>query len=341
MKDQMSDILVCPKCHGSLSDNKDFMECPACEVNFPVYKGVPDFRYVNSDFQPSQQEIKIRNALLSSYETASFEELIEIRYGHSKGCPKDLCEQQKAFELSYEQKGISRSFQINKLLKDCRRTLSGKYLVLDIGCGSGTAVPWIMHGFERGIGIDYSLIDLIVGSKFLEEHQISNLKLVCADARSLPLSDGVFDFVNATDVIEHILPGQEQFMDDVSRVLKKGGGVYLNSPNRYNVFTPEPHVKVRLVGLIPRALMDRYVQKRKGVSYTTIRLLSLNELRSLIFSAFGADFVLTGPFIDLDAPATDFKRKVIKQFPFLLTFINRLFRFFTTNYQVIAFKTSN
>jgi len=334
----MNDILVCPKCHGPLYDRKDFMECPACEVKFPVYNGVSDFRCVNQDFQPSKQELNIRNALLSAYDKASFEKLIEIRYGLSKGCSEDLSVQQKAFELSYEQKGISRSFQINKLLNNSGKTISNKSVFLDIGCGSGTAVPWIMNGFDRGVGMDYSLVDLIMGSKFLEERKIANLKLVCVDARKLPLPNEVFDFVNATDVIEHILPGQEEFMLEVKRVLKKGGGFYFNSPNRYNIFTPEPHVKVRFVGFMPRTWMNRYVQMRKGISYTTIRLLSINELRSLVRCIFGNEFILTGPFIKLDTPTTDFKRKIIKLFPFLLTIINRLFYFFTTNYQVIAFK---
>ncbi len=337
----MNDILVCPRCHDPLSDSIDSLDCLTCELKFPVYKGVPDFRYVNSDFQPSEQEIKIRNALLSAYDKASFEQLIEIRYGLSEGCPKDLSEQQKAFELSYEQKGISRSFQINKLLNNSGKTLSNKSIFLDIGCGSGTAVPWIMNGFDRGIGVDYSLVDLIMGSKFLEERNITNLKLVCADARKLPLANEMLDFVNATDVIEHILPGQAKFMTEVKRVLKIGGGFYFNSPNRYNVFTPEPHVKVRFVGFVPRALMNRYVQIIKGVNYKTIRLLSLTELKFLVQNNFGHNYILEGPFFDLNAPATDFKRKAIKQFPFLLKFINRLFSFFTTNFQVIAFKESH
>lgn len=338
LKNKMHDILICPKCQGSLSDSQDSMDCLNCKLEFPVYKGVPDFRCVNSDFQPSKQEIKIRNALLSAYDKASFEQLIEIRYGLSKGYSQNLCEQQKTFELSYEQKGIFRSFQINKLLNNSGRVLPEKSIFLDIGCGSGTAVPWIMNGFDRGIGVDYSLIDLIMGSKFLEERKIINLTLVCADARKLPLASDVFSFVNATDVIEHILPGQAEFMKEVKRVLKNCGGFYFNSPNRYNVFTPEPHVKVRLVGFMPRVLMNRYVQMIKGVSYKTIRLLSLAELKSLIKNDFGHNYILEGPFFDLNAPATDFKRKFIKQFPFLLKLLNRLFYYNTTNYNVIVFK---
>lgn len=332
-------LLACPNCHGPLIDKNEALSCPSCLMIFPIYQGVPDFRGINPDFKPSQEEINIRDDLLLACETVSFEELIKIRFSHSKECPSDLCQHQKAFELSYEQKGMYRLFQIREMIKSQDRTFSGNDLFLEIGCGSGTAIPWIMKGFDRAVGVDYSLVDLIIGSKFLKERGISNLMLVCADARHLPLPDGTFDFANATDVIEHIIPGQERLVAEARRVLKNGGSFYFNSPNRYNIFTPEPHVKVRFVGFIPRDWMNRYVKMMKNVGYTSVRLLSLNELKYIVRNTFGSDFILTGPFIDFDAPSTDFKRKIIKKFPFLLNFINRFFLFFTTNYQIMAFKT--
>ncbi len=335
----VADSLICPRCHGLLSDGKYTLDCHSCKLVFPVYAGVPDFRNSNKNFRTSQQELKTIDLLMSAYESSSFRELIEIRYNASNGIPNSLFEHQKAFELSYEQKGTYRLFQIEKLMEARGMNFSGGDFFLDIGCGSGTAVPWIMKNFKGGVGIDYSIVDLIVGQKFLYENGIMNLKLVCADARSLPLPDGVIDFVNATDVIEHILPGQEQFVSEVKRVLKSGSGFYFNSPNRYNIFTREPHVKVRFVGFIPRSFMNSYVKMMKGVNYSSIRLLSLSELKLIIHGTFGNDFILSGPFIDLKAPALDLKRKVVKRFPFLLDIINKLFLFFVTNYQVIAFKT--
>ncbi len=334
-----SEILVCPKCHGDLSDNTVEYICNTCESGYPVYKGIPDFRNVNLEFKATQQELKIREALLKVYESSTFDELIDIRFRLSEGCTDDLCKQQKTFELSYEQKGNFRAFQINKMIDNNGPFLGNSDCFLDIGCGSGTATHWIMKGFKRGVGLDYSLVDLIVGKKFLEENSIDNLMLVCADARKLPFSKGGFDFVNATDVIEHILPGQDKFLIEVKRVLRNNGGLYFNSPNRYNLFTPESHVKVRFVGFMPRAWMNAYVKMRKGVSYETIRLLSLREVHSLLLNSFGGNYVLEGPFMDFNAPATDFKRKVIKKLPYLLTFLNRMFLSFTTNYHVLVFKT--
>lgn len=332
----MNNLFACPKCMGSLLKKNDSFHCKSCGFLAPVYHGVADFRGVSPDYRPLRLEQKIKETLLSAFHTSSFAELIKIRFSQSTYSGK-MKEFQKGFELSYEAKGTYRSFQIKKMLSDSGMSIN-RDAFLDIGCGTGTAVPWMISGFKRYVGVDYSLIDLICGQKFLQERSISNVELVCADARHLPMRDEVFDLVNATDVIEHIVPGQGRFMAEVRRTLKKGGSFYFNSPNRFNIFTPEPHVKVWFVGFMPRSWMHRYVNMVTGQNYRNYKLLSLSELRSITHEYFGKSFFLTGPFIDFDAPATDFKRQFIKRFPFLLTVINRLLFYFVTGFNVIALK---
>jgi ubiquinone/menaquinone biosynthesis C-methylase UbiE len=196
----------------------------------------------------------------------------------------------------------------------------------------------MMRGFERGLGIDYSLVDLILGSKFLQERGVTKLQLVCADARHLPLRDESVDFANATDVIEHVLPGQEQFLSEVKRVVKSRGGFYFNSPNRYNLFTPEPHVKVRGLGFLPRKWMDPYVRLLRGMNYKNYYLLSLKELRTLVSDTFGTDYILSGPFTDLNTNDGSSTKTILKKYPFLLYVLNSIFFPFLTNYHVIVFK---
>jgi len=333
----MNDIIVCPKCFGRLSSEKDILSCNTCGLKAAQYNGIADFRVVNPEFSPSESEIEMKDALLTAYPTSSYEELMEIRF-NPKGSCDPMTQFQKTFEYKYMLKGTNRAFQINKLLQEHGKSVFTKNLFLDVGCGSGTATPWIMKGFKKGIGIDFSLIDLIIGQKFIEEQGISNFKLVCADVKALPFKDGIFDLTNATDVIEHIVPGQKQFLCEIRRTLKKEGVFYFNSPNRFNIFSPEPHVKIWFVGFMPRTLMHGYVKKIKGLNYRNYNLLSLTELRDLVGKHFSPTYFLTGPFFDLDAPATDFRKKVIKKFPFLLTVINRVLLFFVTGFNVIVLK---
>ena len=332
------DLLCCPKCHGRLVFSQSAVTCRLCRADYPRYGGVADFRQADPDFRPSAKEARIRDVLLAEFGQCTFMELLALHFSHLKGGSRALWQMYKRLELAYEAKGEDRAFLIATLLKASGRSVADRKVFLEIGCGYGLSVPWIMTGFDRGLGIDFDLCRLIVGKKFLDEQGFDRLSLVCADARHLPVESGRVDFANATDTIEHIIPGQERFLEEARRVLKKGGGFYFNSPNRFNLFTPEPHVKIRLVGFFPRPLMNRFVQAVKGVSYENIRLLSLTELRRYLRSVFGRQYHLEGPFFDMAAPATDFKRAVIKKYPLLLAFVNRFFFFFTTNYQVIAFK---
>ena len=332
------EIDICPQCHGLLNKSHQSILCRRCGALFPICQGVPDFRFADSEFIPSEHEQSILGELLSSYDHASFEDLIDIRYAHSRERPAEIVTQQKKFELTYQQKGNNRLFQIRTLMAKSHMKINMNGWFLDIGCGTGTSIPYIMKDFKHGVGIDYSLIDLIIGKKLLEEKGIDNLRLICADARHLPFREEIFSFANATDVIEHILPGQEQFVSEVKRVLKKGACFYFNSPNRFNLFTPEPHVKLRLLGFLPRALMNRYVLHRGHGRYTSVRLLSLEELRSILRRIFGGSFFVSGPIVDTDAPAVDFKRKMVNRFPFVLWVANRLLLPVMTNHLVLAQK---
>jgi hypothetical protein len=53
------------------------------------------------------------------------------------------------------------------------------------------------------------------------------------------------------------------------------------------VFLPEPHVRLRWVGFVPRRWQARYVRAFKDIEYQGIQLLSLRELRRHAVRAFG------------------------------------------------------
>jgi ubiquinone/menaquinone biosynthesis C-methylase UbiE len=252
--------------------------------------------------------------------------------------PDHLWESHLRHELRYREKGRSRRFRIDRVLDQGGEGLRTKQAFLDIGCGSGTALPWLTEGFECGIGVDISLVDLLVGKKFYEDNGIEHIGLVCAFAEQLPFRDEAFDLINATDVIEHVIDGQEMFLRQMCRVLKAGGFGYFNSPNRFNLFGPEPHVQVWLVGFLPRKYMDAYVQTVRGVRYTSVRLLSYRELSKMLKKVCDGSFRITGPVFDPTVPATTLKARVVKTCPLALSVVNRFLFYFTTDYQVIIGK---
>ncbi len=158
-------------------------------------------------------------------------------------------------------------------------------LALDIGCGSGAAAAELGQSFAWVVGLDWSLVDLILFRKSLVERHIANVILIQGNLLHMPLAESQFDYITALNVIEHMLDVPRGFAE-VSRVLQIGGIFCGDSRNRYDLLFPEPHVKLRFVGLLPRRWAEIYVQRRRHTSYCGTRLLSYWELERALTAHF-------------------------------------------------------
>jgi SAM-dependent methyltransferase len=103
--------------------------------------------------------------------------------------------------------------------------------VLEVGVGSGTTSRYLAARGAATVGIDISpsAIQLI-------KRESSVIDLVCADARALPFSDCSFDVVFHQGVLEHF---KEPFplLLEQRRVLKEGGALLVDVPQRYQLYT--------------------------------------------------------------------------------------------------------
>ena len=161
---------------------------------------------------------------------------------------------------------------------------------LDLGCGAGMLVAAAgAEGFE-GMGIDVSMEWLVVARKLIEEWG-SKPVLAAAMAECLPLEDGGLDNVISLDVIEHV-GDMERYMVEIARVTRDNGAVLVTTPNRYSL-TPEPHVFVWGVGLVPRRFQKSYVEWVSGKSYEYTKLLSFVEISSLFKRSLGSDYSIS------------------------------------------------
>lgn len=89
--------------------------------------------------------------------------------------------------------------------------------VLDVGCGEGRVCSIFRRKGVQAYGIDR------FGWRFMKE---INGVLAVADAGNLPFKEECFDLVIAHQVIEH-LENPEQFILEASRVLKRGGILFI------------------------------------------------------------------------------------------------------------------
>lgn len=330
--------LYCIRCHAPIDFKPQFesIKCNSCNTEYEVILGIPDFRYEQKDW--IFKDKRIARKLERLYFSKCFKELVGIRFSQNCDVPKKIFKYHFTHEMNYLKKGETRRYRITHLIGNEKYKHLSKQLCLDVGCGTGSSLVGLIDDFKFGFGVDVLMQDLILGKKYAEEHGISNIQYICAFAENLPFASNTFNLVNATDTIEHIENGQELFLKEIRRVLKRGGVFCFNSPNRFNLFTPEPHVQLWGLGFLPRRLMNPVCLKIRGTEYRGKRLLSYFELKKILKKTFNKDFYIAGVIIDPTQTKERYIGKLFSSIPWALKLFNIIFRYFLTNYQVIAYK---
>jgi SAM-dependent methyltransferase len=145
--------------------------------------------------------------------------------------------------------------------------------LIDVGCGAGR------HSFEafrRGadvVAFDQDVAELNNVDAILvamqdqgEAPASAKAEAVKGDALDLPYDDGTFDFVIASEILEHV-PADEKAIDELIRVLKPGGRLAVTVPR----WLPEK---------VCWALSDEYHANEGG----HIRIYRADELQDKIAS---------------------------------------------------------
>ncbi len=103
---------------------------------------------------------------------------------------------------------------------------------LDVGCGMGhwtkTILPFLGEN-AKITGVDYNA-DWIKEAQKLEN---SNMTFKEEDACTLPFPDESFDFVTCQTLLMH-LDHPEKALQEMYRILKKGGVLFTAEPNNYS-----------------------------------------------------------------------------------------------------------
>lgn len=78
----------------------------------------------------------------------------------------------------------------------------------------------------------------------------------CGVAESCPFPDSSFDFINLSEVIEHV-NDPEKVLSEVKRLLAPGGIAYISVPSRFSL--RDPHYHIYLINWLPRRVADSFL----------------------------------------------------------------------------------
>jgi SAM-dependent methyltransferase len=107
--------------------------------------------------------------------------------------------------------------------------------VLEIACGLGGFVKQLVHVGAHVTGCDFSFTALRVAQGKLQAVEGNpSTVLVQGDAAKLPFADNSFDMVVSCETIEHV-PDVEAAVQEMHRVTKSGGKLFLTTPNYLNL----------------------------------------------------------------------------------------------------------
>ncbi len=150
--------------------------------------------------------------------------------------------------------------------------------LLDAGCGKGylgsTLAPYTNEYY--GYDISESAISQA-------KMKIGRGKFFVGSLRNIPFTDNYFDCVVCSEVLEHI-PDYQKAIRELSRVLKKGGKLFISTPNKMN---PDMIWQTFWKGKYTSQVYDKPIYYRKLLRECTKSNLLILESYSFFFLPIG------------------------------------------------------
>lgn len=121
--------------------------------------------------------------------------------------------------------------------------------ILEVGSGSGRDSVYMAK-----LGADCYLVDYVedplkIAKKIAEKENVK-ITTIKSDARSLPFKNGYFDLVYSQGLIEHFTEPEVLIKEQI-KVLKRGGYLLVDVPQKYHIFTLVKHLLMFLNKWIP------------------------------------------------------------------------------------------
>ena len=179
--------------------------------------------------------------------------------------------------------------------------------ILDLGCGRGSFIVQAAIAGCDVVGLEKYEKYIRIAKKHGQEKGLE-LNIIEGVAEDLPFADNSFDFINISEVIEHVNDSLRT-LQEVRRTLRPGGQAYMSVPNRFSF--KDPHYKLFFINWLPRTwaeIIIRILGKTKK-SGTEAGFQKLSEMHYYTYANISKILKNLG-FNTTDSR----KRKIIKRF---------------------------
>lgn len=188
---------------------------------------------------------------------------------------------------------------LNRELESRGRT-AGEVRVLDVGCGRGDTVAWLLNQGWDAYGVDVAADYISRGRDYLRSlpgADPDRLQVIDPDS-PYPFPDASFDIVLSDQVIEHV-EDLDRFVIEVARISAPGAAGMHIFPAKWRPV--ETHLLMPFVHWLPkgplrRRAIGRLIRADVGVGYFADLLL---DDRTAIYSAFSEDETFYRPLRDI------------------------------------------
>ncbi len=128
------------------------------------------------------------------------------------------------YETYWSPEGFNPRIELGDLALIFSRFLPTRGRVLDVGCGTGKAGPWLIAR-----GLEYEGVDISANAVELARAAGMRASLI-EDASRLPFESNSFDAAICIEVLEHLFSPLNALVE-INRILKPGGTLVVTAPN--------------------------------------------------------------------------------------------------------------
>ena len=265
-KNNLYDILVCPKSHSNLyhvsEDGNEYLKND--NNKYLIKEGVP---VLISDNNYAEKDIKFKNSIQNFWNSGWDKRSKEYDHDFLYDLTHDEFFDRVKKRYEHEQSkgaGIG-GYQSNELkMENLKDKIS---LIIGPGCGE-EAIEVHLLNKSKVVGVDISFNSAFLTNKLLKNLDGNSGVGIQGDSRYLPIKSNSIDFVFSHGVIHHS-PNINQSINQIYRVLKPKGFFCVGLYNKYGLVWIKFLLNAYLKGNWSLKKLENYINSQTEKAWIT------------------------------------------------------------------------